>query len=870
MEAVTRMERDLVLNPNEFAFVLDKTKGDVTVYVGPKQASLSQTDQPVVFDKDTKKFEPTNLDNAIQTFSIAPEGWYVTLKNPARDKEKFHPSTGNANHLTDLVLGRKINIHGPSAFALWPGQMAEVVHGHHLRSNQYLIARVYDEDAARKNWAKAVMKLQTEGDAAEEEDDTPVTAEEIPELTMGKLLVIKGTDVSFYIPPTGVEVVKDVSETDKKKRYLRDAVTLETLEYCILLNEDGNKRFLRGPQVVFPEPTEIFVEKKGARKFRAIELNELQGVYVKVTSAYTEKDGTPRKEGDELFITGNESMIYFPRAEHAIIMRDGRRKHFAIAIPEGEARYVLDREKGTVFLEEGPKMFLPDPRKHVIVRRVLNPKMVELLYPGNREAQSHNDALRRIIEEVGDEAGGEMVRENAILRSRSMKKGMMPSGGQSVSSAMYLSNDSTSAMNADWQEASGEAAADEFQRRTGFTAPPTITIDSKYDGAVAVNIWTGYAMMLVRKSGARRVVEGPMTVKLDYDEIPEVLIMSTGKPKTTDHLLKTVYLRTKNNKIADIIKVMTKDLCEVNIKVSHRVDFIGDDSEAWFGAENYIKILCDHIRSIVRKTARQYSVEEFYQNVEDIVRNAVLGEKVEEGSRPGREFRENSMRIYDTEVLSTTIGDGRIADLLENAQHDVVEKTLELQRQTRTQTIEIDREKLLLELEELRSKTRQARLGLEMAEEEKQAQKTTAQLEAMKLQLALEQENQTASVARDKILRDFTWAIEEAKQKMELESLDAETAAFVRRADAVHEDLVAALNKLGDKLTLKDISEAIAPMSYISGGSSIGEILQGVLGGNVAKVLGGDTPGNGETTTLGMKAQRREKRKESYEQKDWE
>lgn len=55
---------------------------------------------------------------------------------------------------------------------------------------------------------------------------------------------------------------------------MRNAVTLERLEYCILLDEDGNKRFIEGPDVVFPEPTERFVEKNGFRKFKAIELNE--------------------------------------------------------------------------------------------------------------------------------------------------------------------------------------------------------------------------------------------------------------------------------------------------------------------------------------------------------------------------------------------------------------------------------------------------------------------------------------------------------------------------------------------------------------------------------------------------------------------
>ena len=37
-------ERDLVLAPNEFAFILDETKGNVIAYVGPHKTSLANTD----------------------------------------------------------------------------------------------------------------------------------------------------------------------------------------------------------------------------------------------------------------------------------------------------------------------------------------------------------------------------------------------------------------------------------------------------------------------------------------------------------------------------------------------------------------------------------------------------------------------------------------------------------------------------------------------------------------------------------------------------------------------------------------------------------------------------------------------------------
>ena len=56
---------ELVLPPGVFAFVLDNTKGNVTTYCGPTKSSLSQTDQPVKFDKDTGRFLSCNICKTI-------------------------------------------------------------------------------------------------------------------------------------------------------------------------------------------------------------------------------------------------------------------------------------------------------------------------------------------------------------------------------------------------------------------------------------------------------------------------------------------------------------------------------------------------------------------------------------------------------------------------------------------------------------------------------------------------------------------------------------------------------------------------------------------------------------------------------------
>jgi major vault protein len=123
---------------------------------------------------------------------------------------------------------------------------------------------------------------------------------------------------------------------------------------------------------------------------------------LKVIAPYAEGDAH-YQVGDELFITGKEQMIYFPRPEHAIVRYGDQDIHYAVAIPAGEARYVLDRLTGHIGLQRGPCMFLPDPRKHIIVKRVLDPKLTAIWFPGaanlgfgRRKAQSgHMPPTRR-------------------------------------------------------------------------------------------------------------------------------------------------------------------------------------------------------------------------------------------------------------------------------------------------------------------------------------------------------------------------------------------------------------------------------------------------------------------------------------------
>lgn len=808
--AVAPRQRDFVLNMNEFAHILSKTDGNIKCAVGPFQTSLSQQETPVIFNTVNKRFEECgDYDKAKQLFISAPEGWYVVLKNPTADGQ--HPQAGRPNQSpSNLEIGKKVNIFGPESFALYPGQMAKVIQGHRLRSNQYLLARVYDADAANKNEG-----VVTDTDGKEQKTSN--------KFFPGQMLVIEGTKVSFYIPPTGIEVIP-VDE----KNYIRDAVTLERLEYCILKDENGNKRYLHGPDVVFPKPTETFVKTShGGYCFRAIELSKISGIYVKVIAEYTE-NGVTHPIGEELFITGNEQMIYYPRPEHAIISYDGKHMHHAIAIPEGEGRYVMNRETGEIKTVVGPKMYLPDPRKEVVVKRKLTSKECQLWYPGNVDAIEYNKSLNE----------------------KSLEKNIKKLGGVSDIKNFVFNSAFSDVASMDCLESNAG-----ISRGTSYTKPRTITIDNRFDGVITIDVWTGYAINVTSKSGTREVVVGPKTKLLNYDETLEVLELSTGRPKTTDNLIKTVFLRVENNKISDLINVQTKDFVNVQIKVSYCVDFLEKYKDKWFSVENYVKYMCDRQRSLLKREAKKYNIEDFYTNASDIVRKVCLAlpnENEERGEsevgREGRFFKENGMLVHDVEVLSIAV-EPNVASILNEHQEEMIRKCLELSDATRkmevvTKLAAFEKEeakikhdnqihklelKKTLEMEELKAKEELDKKEREQLEAKKQAECdmqtlidaiTEAKLERTKKEDATQLEYEKAKAN-----------IEKAKQEAY-----AETVSKI--VTAIGPDLVAALTSTSNASMLETVTKSMAPYAIARGNESVAEVTDRLLRGtNLEKLI---------------------------------
>ena len=618
----TPRQRDLVLSTNEFCFIQSKTNGQIKTYTGPIMVTISQQESMVVFNNKTKRFEETgDFEKARQIFTSAPEGWYVVLKNPAKDFT--HPDIAKAVNSPELNIGCKINIPGPASFSLYPGQMTKVVRGHRLRSNQYLLARVYDADAAAANIKTATM-VDAEGKEVKVKEE---------KYFVGQILVIKGTEISFYIPPTGIEVIP----TDKGE-YVRDAVTLERLEYSILKDENGSKRYVPGPVVVFPKPTETFVKSEnGTHVFRALELSPISGIYVKVIADYKDEDGTEHKTGEELFITGNDQMIYYPRPEHALIQYDGKYMHHAIAIPEGEGRYVLNRLTGEIKTIVGPAMYLPDPRTEVIVKRKLSERECALYYPGNKEVLAYNNSLSESTTEKLARSGKANAVTDAI-------------------NCAYSTADVTKSL------AIFEATAN-ISRGVSYTKPRTITLDTKYEGVVSVDVWTGYAICVVSKTGERNVVVGPATRLLNYDETLQSIVTPEGE---------TAFLKLRDNKISDVIAAQTKDYVNIQIKLTYSSKFTGDKNK-WFEINNYVDFIKDYMRNAIKLAVKNYGIQEFYADSTNIIRNVVL----KNDEKEKKISFANNVVVNDVEI--TNIGvESTIADLMEKHQTEIIAKNLEL------------------------------------------------------------------------------------------------------------------------------------------------------------------------------------------------
>jgi hypothetical protein len=286
-------ERDILVAPNEYAYVQDLTKGDIVLYVGPTKVSLSNTERMI--EHVGGRFLPMRGDdagNSVHRFAEATSSQYIMLQNPPKD-QTARPGKG-ANSAVALDFGRTIVVPGPAEFPLWPGQMATVIDGHRLRENEYLVVRVYENEGQTSS--------------------------------IGTESIIRGTDLSFYVPTTGLEVVPDQSG-----------------------------RFVR----------------------TAWRMDASRGLHLRVTSAFeaTEDGALPAGSyiaGQDVFVRGGDG-FFFPNRNLEVIAEVE-----AIPLAEKEGIYVRNLETGKLRTVLGPTSYLVDPTKEALAKRHLSAQTLAL------------------------------------------------------------------------------------------------------------------------------------------------------------------------------------------------------------------------------------------------------------------------------------------------------------------------------------------------------------------------------------------------------------------------------------------------------------------------------------------------------------
>ena len=312
--------------------------------------------------------------------------------------------------------------------------------------------------------------------------------------------------------------------------------------------------------------------------------------------------------------------------------------------------------------------------------------------------------------------------------------------------------------------------------------------------------------------------------------------LSTGKPKTTDRLLRDVYLRIDNSIVSDIVRVESQDLVNVDLKVQYRLNFLRDHKDKWFAVENYVKYLCDHMRSLLKANFKKVGVKEIMENSATIIRDVVLGSK--KGEEPRHHFfSENGMDVYDVEVLSRPeIVEAGIKTLLTNAQTKAVENaiTLAADEQTLVNTrrkTEIDKEiaklnsNVSIYKQELAMLTTEAEAKATMAEIEAEVAEAVARLDAQVAEQEQHNAVATAEFNRMKMLSDQELTLEQAR-----------VALFEKKMAALAPNLIQAMQTLGDNDTITRLTAAFAPLAIIEQ-TSTSAVMERVFKGSIVEPI---------------------------------
>ena len=728
-------QRDLILAPNQFAWVLDRTSGHVNVFRGAHKEALS-TDHRLVLWRNGQFVEIAETDDpsiAIQTFVKATEGQYVVMRNPSKTDREMTPGK---NGFIPLDTGKSVILRGPCELALWPGQEAEIIHGHRLEEGQYLKIRVTgkiaENDAeelwrlVREDWreqAPPSRRTKAEGDETDEAPAPTATALK-SRLFLGAEYVVRGSVTNFFIPPTGVTVVPIGDDEDESfmnsPHFTRNGVRLDADEYVKLVNRSGRLSYVYGPTTVIPCIDQEFVANPP--KCKAMAIDENSGVLLRTLAEMTIGEARARIPGVRILamddrqddaklppgtqlVVWKENRLVFP-ADGVEILHRFEAEH----ILAGTARYVKNLQNGKTRVVKGEKLFLADPRVEVLVERRLTQEQVQLWFP------------------------------HAVYDPKLVPCMTVPQG----------------------------------------TAAMVLGIDP--DGRVT-----------------RRVLVGHTIHFLEWDETLAVIKISgsrPGEPKDWKSAVSVCFLWTSGNRINDVVRgLRSKDDCEFSLEYTLTVDFDREHSDDWFNVDDYVFLVCEEVRSRLLGALLAYSINDIATNFVSLVRDTVLGKKEGEQHRPGIPFTRCGARLVDINVRSFKISDQALEIQLKKLQSAGVTDSIrtreaQIALDGEMRRLDIERQKLETEVKLQLAKAEAAVAKAEAAEEQKRREaacKRTTEEETLKAEAELEELRAATDKAKLELLH--LNARLKAAHKDELDGLANKAKVAIAQVDAECADL---------------------------------------------------------------------------------
>jgi hypothetical protein len=347
------------------------------------------------------------------------------------------------------------------------------------------------------------------------------------------------------------------------------------------------------------------------------------------------------------------------------------------------------------------------------------------------------------------------------------------------------------------------------------------------DRALSVAVPPNHAVMVTGRN-RREIVRGPQVRILDHDDELEVLTLSTGRPKSDHQLLETCTLQLEGNKCSDVVRLATADHVTLEVSVSYRVSFITREAaaEKWFNVKNYVGLLCDHLGSLLRAAARSVGIEAFHGGGTEILRAALLGERRADGKRAGRLFEENDMWLYDLEVLDVQILDEEVEELLADAQRTAILFEIECKREEMRRQTETLREEVSRQIHQAQIATSQVAADLEAARRQVALAQATSRVEAERAERLGQARTEAEATS---LLSEARAGAAAREQEIALRAMEAEVAAFRDQMAALHPELVATLQALGNRQVAAELTRNLAPLAIL-GGDTVAEVAERLLG----------------------------------------